>query len=214
MAPTITKYCNVCKPIEEDVQILAMPTVLETFTHYEEGGSKKNTSETANLVMDSEDENEEENTEVFIPHMEETPKVSEESQDQTMSEVRISPQTLNLLFEEEERDDSEGETFTFMTKEQKYLHWHNKLGHISHTRFLQLTKNGVLPKHLSKVTPPPLCASCIYGKTTKVPWRVKGGVHTTPKVVTAPGECIAVDQLESMTPGFIGQLKGNILTKE
>jgi hypothetical protein len=48
---------------------------------------------------------------------------------------------------------------------------------------------------------------------TKIPWRVKGSVHSTPKVVTSPGECIAVDQLESTTPGFIGQLKGNILTK-
>jgi hypothetical protein len=214
MAPTITKYCNVCKHIEEDVQILAMPTVLETFTHYEEGGNQKNTSAAANLVADSEDENEEENTEVSLPHMQDPQKVLEESREQPESEVRISPQTLDLLFEEEERDDSEGEPFTFTTKEHEYLHWHNKLGHISHTRLLQLSKNGVLPKHLSKVTPPPLCASCIYGKMTKIPWRVKGSVHSTPKVVTAPGECIAVDQLESTTPGFIGQLKGNILTKE
>jgi hypothetical protein len=35
-APTISKYCNVCVHIEEDAQILAMPTVLETFSHYVE----------------------------------------------------------------------------------------------------------------------------------------------------------------------------------
>jgi hypothetical protein len=30
---------------------------------------------------------------------------------------------------------------------------------------------------------------------------------------TKPGECISVDQLESTTPGFIGQFKG-ALTKD
>jgi hypothetical protein len=31
-------------------------------------------------------------------------------------------------------------------------------------------------------------------------------------VVTGPGDCVSVDQLESSTPGFVAQLKG-ILTK-
>jgi hypothetical protein len=35
-----------------------------------------------------------------------------------------------------------------------------------------------------------------------------------PRVVTAQGECIAVDQLESGTPGLIGQLRGAILTRQ
>lgn len=209
-APIITKYCNVCLQIEEDAQVLAMPMVLETSKHYEE--EEKDTPEATNVIRDNEGKGEEENKEASLPLTAESTTVSEESQIQHPPGVRVSPQALDL-FKEEEKDDSEGEEFTFTTMEHGYLHWHNKLRHTSHARLLQLAKNGVLPNHLAKVTPSPLCASCIYGKMTIIPCRVKGYVPQTPRVVTKPGECIAVDQLESMTPGFISQLKGNILMK-
>ena len=45
------------------------------------------------------------------------------------------------------------------------------------------------------------------------PWRTKGNHLKASRVVTKPGQIISVDQLESPTPGFIVQLKGN-LTKQ
>jgi hypothetical protein len=42
---------------------------------------------------------------------------------------------------------------------------------------------------------------------------MKGAICDAPKVVTKPGECVSVDQIESTTPGFIGLLRGAILTK-
>jgi hypothetical protein len=54
--------------------------------------------------------------------------------------------------------------------------------------------------------------ACIHGKATKKPWHTKVNRSRTPKVATSPGECVSVDQMESSTAGFIGQLKGAILT--
>lgn len=51
-------------------------------------------------------------------------------------------------------------------------------------------------------------------KNGESPMKSKRGCSQTPKIVTKPGECVAEDQLESTTPGFVGQLKGNILTKQ
>jgi hypothetical protein len=48
---------------------------------------------------------------------------------------------------------------------------------------------------------------------TKKPWRTKAEPSKVKiVVVTGPGDCVSVDQLESSTPGFVAQLKG-ILTK-
>ena len=44
---------------------------------------------------------------------------------------------------------------------------------------------------------------------TKRPWCMKAAQNKGKlKVATVPGECISVDQLESLTPGFIAVLKG------
>lgn len=37
-APMIAKCCNACLHIEKDAHIVAMPMILETFTHYEHYG--------------------------------------------------------------------------------------------------------------------------------------------------------------------------------
>jgi hypothetical protein len=52
----------------------------------------------------------------------------------------------------------------------------------------------------------------MFGKATRTP---KAGKHgkQTPRIVNTPGECVAVDQMETTIPGFIGQVKGPILTK-
>lgn len=78
-------------------------------------------------------------------------------------------------------------------------------------RMQQLAKCGAIPRFLAKMKPP-LCVSCIHGKATKKPWHTKSSPSQTPKIATIPGECISVDQMESSTAGFIGQLKGSVLT--
>jgi hypothetical protein len=94
-----------------------------------------------------------------------------------------------------------------------FLHWHHRLGHISPRKIRLLTKLGMLPKQLATCRIP-LCTSCLFGKATKRPWRCKTELRQAPpKVMTRPGQCVLVDQLESMTPGLIAQLKGILTTK-
>jgi hypothetical protein len=54
----------------------------------------------------------------------------------------------------------------------------------------------------------------MFGKQTRRPWRTKGSTKDT-KVgkATCPGEFLSVDQLESSSPGLVGQLKGKLTTK-
>jgi hypothetical protein len=71
---------------------------------------------------------------------------------------------------------------------------------------------GILPRRLSSVQPPE-CAGCIFGATNKRKRRTKSSPSQVKTVViTGPGDCVSVDQLESSTPGFVAQLKG-VLTK-
>jgi hypothetical protein len=54
----------------------------------------------------------------------------------------------------------------------------------------------------------------MFLKATKQPWRTKAPINQQSiPPITRPGDCVSVDQLESKTPGFVGQLKGPILTK-
>jgi hypothetical protein len=48
----------------------------------------------------------------------------------------------------------------------------------------------------------------MFGMTTKRPWRTKAIPRPISIVITVPGDCVSVDQLESRTPGLLGQLKG------
>jgi hypothetical protein len=125
---------------------------------------------------------------------------------------RHQPMSLDLPFQEQ--DESDLSELKLPTREMEYHHWHVKLGHLSKTKMRQLIDNGTFPRNLSKMDPP-LCSTCVYGKATKTPRQTKGkSPNKTPREVKHPGECVAVDQLESSTPGFIGQLKGSILTKQ
>ena len=186
-----TKYCKSCVRIEDELgqKLLAMPTIFES------------TDELTTLpqVTDSESEGDHE-----IPHRIQNP------QETITPENASTPITLDMLFQEQDEPDLPQQSFD--AKEQEYQHWHTKLGHLNKTRMRQLATNGMIPKYLARLEPP-FCSACIYGKATKTPWRTKSQPTKTPRTVTRPGECIAVDQLESTVPGFIGQLKGN-LTKQ
>ena len=103
-------------------------------------------------------------------------------------------------------DDEFSPTIEDPTRE--LLLWHYRLGHLPFARLQAMARAGDLPRRLTTCRVPE-CAACRLGKATKVPWRTKGKNNTGAiHPVTAPGQCISVDQLESTTPGFIAQLKG------
>ena len=76
-----------------------------------------------------------------------------------------------------------------------------------------MANNADIPKRLAgcKV---PKCAGCLYGKMTRKAWRTKQTPsRVAPAPINAPGDCVSVDQLESTSPGFIGQMKGALTNK-
>ena len=76
-----------------------------------------------------------------------------------------------------------------------------------------MARQGIVDKKFSKCNIP-VCAACMYGRATRKRWRQKLP-HDQSKYdnvkPTRPGELVAIDQLESPTPGFIAQMSG-ILT--
>ena len=96
-----------------------------------------------------------------------------------------------------------------MDPQDELLRRHYRLGHLPFDRIKQLSNKGQLPKRLLTCHTP-FCAACQYGKMTKRPWRVKADNKETAKTATYPGQVVSVDQLESMSPGFIAQLKGTL----
>ena len=89
------------------------------------------------------------------------------------------------------------------------LRWHHRLGHISFKKLKIMAKLGILPKKFL-TCPIPVCTSCLFGKATRKPWRNRHPRKTDEMegTITKPGQCVSVDQMESRTPGLIGQLRG------
>jgi hypothetical protein len=107
--------------------------------------------------------------------------------------------------------DDDLERLAAVNPQAELLRRHYRLGHTSFAKLKLMSALVILPRRLYSVHSPK-CAGCIFGSTTKRPWRIKaspGQVKTV--VVTGPGDCVSVDQLESSTPVFVAQLKG-ILT--
>jgi hypothetical protein len=67
--------------------------------------------------------------------------------------------------------------------------------------------------HRLALTKPPKCTCCLYGKMTRKPWRTKAKNNRPIQAATKPGQCVSVDQMESSSMGFIGQLKGKLTTR-
>jgi Reverse transcriptase (RNA-dependent DNA polymerase) len=87
------------------------------------------------------------------------------------------------------------------------ISWHYKMGHVSMHRLQYMASKGLLPRKIAKCRVP-LCQSCIYGMMARKAWRAKGEVSNILRNITKPGQHVSVDQLESPTPGLIGQIKG------
>ena len=99
---------------------------------------------------------------------------------------------------------------TNITDQGLLLRWHVRLGQLSFQRLKCLAIQGYLPKKLAKVEIP-ICLACKYGKATKKPWRTKAQPNTiVTRTVTAPGDCVSVDQMTSSTPGFVAQMIGSL----
>jgi hypothetical protein len=88
---------------------------------------------------------------------------------------------------------------------------YEKLKHSSETSLHRLAQKGIIPKKFQKVKLPP-CASCIFGKQHKRPWRNRSKqrhiVHDNENV---PGANKSTDQFESPHPGLIPQVKGHLM---
>jgi len=94
-----------------------------------------------------------------------------------------------------------------------WRYWHNKLGHLPENRMRNMARIGELPRILANCRIP-ICPSCLFGKSTRRAWRTKGPANEISiRTITAPGQCVSVDQLESPTPGLIGQIKGSLTTQ-
>jgi hypothetical protein len=75
--------------------------------------------------------------------------------------------------------------------------WHYCLGHLAFSKLKQLALNNKIPKQLAKIKPP-ICAGCLFGAMTRVPWQGKeGSSKHTVFTATKPGEIVSVDQLIS-----------------
>ena len=75
-----------------------------------------------------------------------------------------------------------------------------------------MAANGYYKKRLVDCQVPQ-CSACLYGKSARRPWRTKAQPTGASKLCTFSGQCISVNQLESLTPGLIAQLKGIPTTK-
>ena len=96
------------------------------------------------------------------------------------------------------------------TDEALWAYWHQRLGHPPNLRIRAMARTGRLPRKLLECRIP-LCPSCVFGKATRRPWRTKGQqAGLKDDTITSPGDCVSIDQLESPTPGIIGQVKGSL----
>jgi len=74
------------------------------------------------------------------------------------------------------------------------------------------TQRELMAHHLKfgATVTPPLCPGCLYGKATRHPWQSKTSFNPIAQTVSAPGDCISVDQMISKVPGPIAQSTGKL----
>ena len=125
--------------------MVAMPTILDVEEHHTTDQLPVVEGEQLHLVSDDEEE-------LGQP----TPEGDQ------LNEV----QSIEFSASRECMDQDETLKQEFTSKEQEYMYWHTRLGHLSKTRMRQLAKRGGIPRYLSTVDPP-LCVACIHGKQPK-----------------------------------------------
>ena len=135
------------------------------------------------------------------PASEETPATEEQQPQQYVFDLtKEQDDSLNAF----EQDDVP----TDMSPTEQMRLWHYRLAHISFDKMREMARHGDLPSSF-KDCKAPFCSACRFAQATKVPWRTKGTRgRGNIKVATRPGQCVSVDQMESTTPGIIGQMRG------
>ena len=89
-----------------------------------------------------------------------------------------------------------------------YCCYHNVLNHTSLQDMHALARKDKLPKKLLKIKSTPPCASCLFGRAHRKPWRAKGDARTIRKEGCKPGEECSVDQIVVSSPGLVPQTSG------
>ena len=133
----------------------------------------------------------------------------------THEECEVEP--VNFIFSTHpmtsagEKHSDKEQLLTAVSDRAELMRWHLRLGHLSFPRLKDLAEKGIIPRRLAMVRAPK-CAGCIYGRMTKRP-RSKRKLQGKIKIAEKPGECVSVDQMESSSSGFIGQMKGRLTKK-
>ncbi len=123
---------------------------------------------------------------------------------------------VNDIFQEQQLQpvhisEEEEETVQATTDKGEFMRWHLRLGHLPFKKLIRLAEQGIIPRKLRNVRPPK-CSSCIYGRMHRRAKRHKGAQNGV-REATKPGQCVSVDQMESSSVGFIGQMKGRLTTR-
>ena len=127
-------------------------------------------------------------------------------------------------FDQEQHDIANNHP-TYMDEHQEYMKWQYKLNHVSQRVMSKLAHKGMLPRNITKIHKTmdkqgrrgPMCNDCYSASATRTPWRTEPDKQKknagNKRSSLSPGDVVSIDQLESSTPGFIGQITG-MLTKQ
>jgi hypothetical protein len=121
--------------------------------------------------------------------------------DNTIPMPTMDISTNNTTLKDEEPINNE------IKPEDEPMIWHLRLAHMPFVRLIKMAINGDLSKRLSRCRVPK-CIAYMYGKATKIPWKLKGDTTSHIKPVNIPWECVSINQMETTTPGLIAQMKG------
>jgi hypothetical protein len=72
--------------------------------------------------------------------------------------------------------------------------WHERLAHISMHTVQHMAALGLLPSSIAKCKIP-TCQGCMFGTMTRKPCITKSSPRPMSIIITAPGDCVSVDQL-------------------
>jgi hypothetical protein len=90
--------------------------------------------------------------------------------------------------------------------------YHVRLGHLPFDRIQMAAKQGLLSSRITNCHVPK-CASCLFGKAKRRPWRTHGHIGHIGRTATKPGDVVSVDQLIYKTPGLVAQSTGILMKR-
>ena len=96
--------------------------------------------------------------------------------------------------------------------EAELLEIHQKYGHVSFYKLIEMAKQGIINKKYQRCRIP-VCSTCMFAKATRKRWRDKPIAGHEINRPNQPGEKVSVDQLVSPTPGLVAQMTGKLTTK-